>query len=487
VTITFLSGPVVEFSRYRCNDGINRANKPPSLPPRRVARPRSPWHDVPKNNSPVYGNFQDFAATAVEKGDVARKETVDTTTEKQSVSQCAEWDQDIQDELLGTPRGFFHIQNKWKAAEKSGDWCCCQQSNKEKPLFENSTQKGTFPENCRNTEEIRVTGVGSSNGDSVRSDTLSHEHETGTVFVTNTCRSDIYSVVHKDHLTAKNVTQGLNLHTEKDEDKPAYLYNIDDKKAYKELNCVNDKSGEVEVNNVEMKCNGNAELNIGSTCTKIEHDGTSDDRILNYSNGSHNNLNIITTNYRDLSDDVTITLRKSEIDSASTKDEVFLSGTKNCQVVLSGGNDNQTSINFCSERDNKEVEEESKDKAYNIKNSSIGGEFGNMSTNSSSQQEIKTLFNNVYNKNILTSGMPKDLSYRVAENAGKMGHEEVIPHLNRHSDELNLLLAQLAEITSAPLLPQGAASSLVDIPDEKRPKPHADDSSQIVTIQPELV
>jgi hypothetical protein len=483
----FLSGPVVEFSRYRCNDGINRPNKPPSLPPRRVARPRSPWHDVPKNNSPVYGNFQDFAATAVDKEDVVRKEIVDTITEEQSVSQCGEWDQDIQDELLGTPRGFFHIQNKWKAAEKSGEWCCCQQSNKEKPLFENSTQKETFPENCRNAEEIRVMGMVSSSGDSVRSDTVSHEHQTGTVFDTNTCRSDIYSVVHKDHLTAKKVTQNLNLHTEKVEDKHNYLYNIDDKKAYKELNCVNDKTGEVQVNNVEMKFNGNAELNIGgSTCTKREDDGTSDHRILNYSKGSHNNFNINTTNYKDLSDDVTVTLRKSEIDSASNKDEVLLSDTKNLQVVLSSGNDNQSSINFCSERDNKEVEEQSKDKAYNIKNTSIGSEFCNTSTNSS-QQEIKTLCNNVCNKNILTSRIPKDLSRRVAENAGMMGHEEVISHLNRHSDELNLLLAQLAEITSAPLLPQGAASSLVDIPDGRKPQPQADDPNQLVTVQPDLV
>jgi hypothetical protein len=480
----FLSGPVVAFSRYRCNDGINRANKPPSLPPRRVARPRSPWHDVPKNNSPVYGNFQDLAATAVEKEDVVRKETIDMTIEKQP--QCGEWDQDIEDELLGTPRGFVYIQNKWKAAEKSGEWCHDQESNIEKPLSENSTQKETLSVNWRNAEEIKRMGMGSSSSDNVKSDAVSHEHKTGTVFVTDTCRSDIYSVVHKDHLTAKNVTQSFNLHTEHIEDKANYLHNID-VKAYKELNCVNDKTGQVQVNNVEMKFNGNVELNIGSTCTKREHDGTSDYRILNYSNGSHSNFNINTTNYKDLSDDVTVNPRKSETDSVSNKHEVLLSNTKNCQIVVSGENDTHSSIHFCSERDNKEVEEESKNKACNIKNSSISSEFCNMSTNSSSQQEIKTLFNNVYNKNILTSIMPKDLSHRVAGNAGTMGNESVIPHLNRHSDELNLLLAQLAEITSAPLLPQGAASSLVDIPDGKKPKPQADDSSQLATIQPELV
>jgi hypothetical protein len=473
---------VVESSRNRCNNSINRANKPPSLPPRRVARPRSPWHDVPKNNSPVYGNFQDLATTAGEKVDDIRKETIELTIEKQPVPQFGEWDQDFQDQLLGTSRGFVYIQNKWKAAEKSGEWCHDQQGKKEKLLVQKSLQKETFPENSSNTEEMKVIHVGSPSSDSVGCDTVSHEHKTGTAFVANTYSSDIYSDVHKDHISVKKIIQSFNPHTEKVADKPNYLYNIDGKKVDEELNNINDKTGKVQLNNVETKFSGNVKLDIG--CTTAEHSDTSGDRILNYSNDSHNNFNINTTNFKDPSDGISVTLRKSQIDSTSNEHEVPFCDTKNCQVVINGEKDSLSSSQLCSGRDTKEVEDGSKDKACNIKNNSNSIEFCNMSTGSSSQQEIKTLFNNVYNQN---SRMAKDLSHRVAENAGTAGHEGIMPHLNRHSDELNLLLAQLAEITSAPLLPHGAASSLVDIPEGKKPKPQADESSQLGPTQPELV
>ncbi|PNF14262.1 hypothetical protein B7P43_G12201 [Cryptotermes secundus] len=477
-------GPVVECSRYRCNDSINRANKPPSLPPRKVARPRSPWHDVPKNNSPISGNFQDLATAAGEKVDDMGKETLEPTIEKQSEPEFGEWDQNFQDELLGTSRGFFYIQNKWKAAEMSGEWCHDQQGSKETPLIQKSPQKETFPGNSNNAEEIKVTHEGSPSSDSVGCDTVSHEHKTGTVFAENTCTSDIYSDVHKDHLSVKKLIQSFNPHTEKVTDKPNYLYNIDDKNVDEQLNNINDKTGKVQLNNVEIKFSGNAKLDIGSTTMK--HNDTTCDRILNYSNGSHNNFNIKTTDFKDLSDDIPVTLRKSQIDSTSNKHEVPFSDTKSCQVVVSGENDSLSSSQLCSGRDIKEMEECSKDKECNTKNNFISIEFCNMSTNSSSQQEIKTLFNNVYNQNMLKSGMAKDLSPRVAENAGMAHDEDITPHLNRHSDELNLLLAQLAEITSAPLLPHSAASSLVDIPEGKKPKPQAVESSQRGPTQPEL-
>jgi hypothetical protein len=483
VTIIFLSGSVGEFSRYRCNDGINRPNKPPSLPPRRVARPRSPWHDVPKNNSPVYGNFQVLAATAVEKKDVISKETTDPNIEEESVPQFDEWDQDFQDEILGTPRGFVYVQNKWKAVEKSGEWCQDQQGNKEKPLLEKSLHKETFSTNSNNAEN-KIMHVGMSSSDSVMSDTVRHEDKAGTVFIADTCSSDIYSVAHKDRLPAKNVSLSFDEQSEKVEEKANYLCDIADEKVYKELNCINDKAGKVEMNNVNIKFNDNVKHNIRST---TEHDDTFGDRILNYSSGSHNNSNINATNNKHLSDDIPLTLRESETDSPSNKHEVLPRDTMNCQVMAGVENDSLSSSQLCSERDVKEVKEESIDKAYNIKNSSISSEFCDMPTNSSSQQKINTLFNNVYNKNIQTSRMAKDLSHRVADHAETVNHKEISPHLNRHSDELNILLAQLAEITSAPLLPQGTASSLVDIPDDKKPKTKDDESFQLGPTQPELV
>nr|CAD7396410.1 unnamed protein product [Timema cristinae] len=66
--------------------------KPPGLPPRRFLRPRSPWHDIPTNNSPVYGNLDDLHSASMR--------------------------QEITDEMLGTPQGFTFVKNKWRAAEK---------------------------------------------------------------------------------------------------------------------------------------------------------------------------------------------------------------------------------------------------------------------------------------------------------------------------------------------------------------------------------
>nr|CAD7447758.1 unnamed protein product [Timema bartmani] len=66
--------------------------KPPGLPPRRFLRPRSPWHDIPTNNSPVYGNLDDLHSASTR--------------------------QEITDEMLGTPQGFTFVKNKWRAAEK---------------------------------------------------------------------------------------------------------------------------------------------------------------------------------------------------------------------------------------------------------------------------------------------------------------------------------------------------------------------------------
>nr|CAD7599391.1 unnamed protein product [Timema genevievae] len=66
--------------------------KPPGLPPRRFLRPRSPWHDIPTNNSPVYGNLDDLHSASTQ--------------------------QEITDEMLGTPQGFTFVKNKWRAAEK---------------------------------------------------------------------------------------------------------------------------------------------------------------------------------------------------------------------------------------------------------------------------------------------------------------------------------------------------------------------------------
>jgi hypothetical protein len=482
VTFVFLIGFVGEASRYRCNDSINRANKPPSLPPRRVARPHSPCHDVPKNNSPVYGNFQDLGITVGVKEDSKIKETLESMIEKQAAPQAVEWVQEFQDDCLGTPRGFVYVQNKWKAAEKSGEWYCDQQGTKARLLFQKSPQEDMFPEKCSSTEEVKEKHVRSTNSDSSGSDTVRHEHKSGTVLAVSTCSSDIYSDVHKEHPSAKTIIKSLNSQTEKGTDRDSDFSNIEDKKGGNEVNCVKDETE--KVNNVELKCNANIELEVGSTET--EHYDMSGDRILNYINGDHNHFNTNTTHHKDHSDDTIVTLRKSQSGSVSmcNKHEIFHKEIKNCQIAVNCENEGLSSSQLHNERDMKGVKEETKDKVYTTNNNTV---CSNISTDSSAQQETKTLFNIMYNQNMLTSGITNDVCGRAVDSAETGGCEDTVPRLNRHSDELNVLLAQLAEITSAPLLPQGAATSLVDIPKGRKPKAQTVEPSQLGPTQPKSV
>ncbi|XP_063220825.1 uncharacterized protein LOC134530138 [Bacillus rossius redtenbacheri] len=58
------------------------AGGPPELPPRRLVRPRSPWHDVPSNNSPIYGNCEELFSDG--------------------------------------PQGYAVVRSRWQAAEAGG-------------------------------------------------------------------------------------------------------------------------------------------------------------------------------------------------------------------------------------------------------------------------------------------------------------------------------------------------------------------------------
>jgi hypothetical protein len=479
--IAFFLGIVVQASSHQCNTSINRANKPPSLPPRRVARPCSPWHDVPKNNSPIYGNFQDLGITVGEKIEDKIKKAHEPTTEKQSICQASEWDQEFQDAILGTPHGFVYIQKKWKAAEKSGELCHDQQGTKGKTLFPKSSQH-RFPEKWSNVEEVQEKHMRSACDNSAESDTVSCEQRTVAVCVTDTFSSDIYSDVKKRHSSAKTIIKSFNLQTGKVTEKASDLSNTD-KKVDNELTCIKGKTG--EVNDSELKCN-NSEVKVGST--KTEHHDTSGDRTHNYKNNNSKDCDINTTYHKDHPNDTIVTLRKSQsgLVSMCNKYEVLFNETENCGVVVNGENESFYSSQLHSETHTKGVKEETEDRAYAIKNNSVCSDCSNISTDYSAQGRIKTPFNTTCNQNILRSGT-KDLCNRVVDDVEAAGYEDILPRLNRHSDELNLLLAQLAEITSAPLLPQGAATSLVDIPDGKKPKPQTDDSSQLGPTPPESV
>jgi hypothetical protein len=206
---------VVVSSRYRCNDSITRENKPPSLPPRRVARPRSPWHDVPKNNSPIYGNFQDLIIITGEKKEDKNEESHGSPFKKQSAPPLSEEDQEFRDELLGTPCGFVYVQSKWETAGKSSERFHDQEGNKGKSSLQKSPQEEFLPGKCSNTAEFEVKNVRITSNNHARSDILGYEHKADSVFVVNIGSSHICSDVSKENLSVNIITKDFNSQTEK--------------------------------------------------------------------------------------------------------------------------------------------------------------------------------------------------------------------------------------------------------------------------------
>jgi hypothetical protein len=478
VIIVFFLDLVVVSSRYRCHDSITRENKPPSLPPRRVARPHSPWHDVPKNNSPVYGNFQDLGIITGKKKEDKNIESPEPTFEKQSTPQLSECDQEFQDELLGTHHGFVYVQNKWKAAEKSNERFHDQQGNKGKSSFQRSPQKEILPGKCSNTEEVEVKHVRITSSDHTRSDILGHEHKADSVLVANTGSLDICSDVYREHLSAKIMTKDFNLQTEKLTAKDGDLSDTYSHMVDNELSCENGERPEVPKNSAELEFNGNLKVKVG--CTKTKHSDTCDDRIVNNIKGNLRTFDSNTTHHEDFSEDISVTLRKSQTHTMSVcnRSEILSNETEKNESFSSSLCHNAT--------DSKELKEETKEKAHITINDCVCSD-SSISTDSLVSEEIKTLCNTACNQKILLNGMAKDFSDRALDTTETAGYKDTTPHLHRHSDELNLLLAQLAEITSAPLLPHGVASSLVDIPEARKPKPEANEPSLLGSTQQESV
>ncbi|KAJ4445612.1 hypothetical protein ANN_12294, partial [Periplaneta americana] len=420
VCLVFIYIPdLAETSEPRYNESINRPNKPPSLPPRKVARPRSPWHDVPKNNSPIYGNFQDLGIKVAEKEEEeeeeAIKESTEPTCEKQSAPQAGEWDQELQDELLGTPRGFVYIQNKWKAAEKS-----CEQSrshrrgSKGKSPIQKSPQS---PETCGMREGFKLKHTRSSSSESGGSNIVGQE----------TAVNDLYSDVNKDHPSAKTIIKCFNAQSER----------ISRKESESNEETVGTESGWAnKSNNADVTQQGS---------TKPENG----DILVNHRRDSIHG--------RGQSDDTVVVLRKSQNISQFSKHQVMANETEQFGTINNESRSESSSSHICCE-------------------GRCSKEYGDKMNNGSG------CYPSVPEKTAT-----KEFADKTVDTSDYEECEDLMPRLNRHSDELNLLLAQLAEITSAPLLPQGAATSLVDLPDGRKPKTQAEQSSSLSPAQPESV
>jgi hypothetical protein len=487
VIIVFFLDLVVVSSRYRCNDSITRENKPPSLPPRRVARPRSPWHDVPTNNSPVYGNFQDLGIIPGEKKEKSNEEPSEPTCTKQPLPSLGEWDQKFQDELLGTPRGFVYVQNKWKAAEKSGERCCDQRGNKGKSSPQQSPQKEMLPGKCSNTEEVEVKHLTIASNNNARSDIPNRDHKGECVLVENTGNFDICSDVQKEHFSAKIITNDFTSPTEELTAKDGDLSDTCSQMVDNELSCENEKRQKVPKDSTEFEFNVNLKGQV--ECTKTEHSNKRDERIVNNISGNQRNFNLNATQYEDTSNDTSVTLRKSQngMMGVCNRNEILFNETERCLALVNSENDTFSSSQCHNVRDSKGMKEGTKEEAHITDNDCLCSDSSSISTDSLVPEEIKTSSNTPCNQNIQLNGMANGLSDRALDRTETAEYKDTTPHLHRHSDELNLLLAQLAEITSAPLLPHGEASSLVDIPEARKPEPQANEPSQLGLTQQESV
>jgi len=489
VIIVFFLDLVVVPSRYRCNDSITRENKPPSLPPRRVARPRSPWHDVPKNNSPVYGNFQDLSLFTGEKKEDKNEDSSGSTFEKQSAPLLSEWNQEFQDELLCTPHGFACVQNKWKTAEKSSESFHDQQGNKGKSSFQKSPEEKFLPGKCSNTAEVEVQHVRITSNDHAWSDILGYEHKADSVPVVNIGSSDICSDVYKEDLSVNIVTKDFNSQTEKLTTKDDNLSDTYSQMADNELSCEKWEGTKVPKNGTELQFNSN--LIVKVECTKTEHSDTCGDRIVNNINGVHKNFDFNTTQREDFSDNIPVTLRKSQTDTISVcnRSEILHKEDKKFLVLVGGENEKFSSSLCHNVGDSTELKEETKDKAHSTINDCVCSDSSSISSDSLVPEEIKTLCHTSCSQNMLLNGngIAKNFSDRALDTRETAGYKDTTPHLHRHSDELNILLAQLAEITSAPLMPHGVASSLCDIPEARNPKPETNEPLQLDSTQQESV
>lgn len=393
---------IVTDEKSHINEGIDRPNKPPKLPPRKVGRPPSPWHDVPKNNSPIYGNFDDLAVATQQENE----KNVEDSSKKQAEEKTEKWNEDIQDDLLGTPLGFAYIQNKWKAAEKSGE---LTSKGKVSPVQKSPGKNRSLErssEECRrkHTRSSSNSSVGKSSINSIKSDYSDAEQNCST--------SEVYTEIQR--MSAKSIIKNFNSQSNRKVETTIHPHrNIDQSKC----------------DSVFFKVKSNENLKVSNVNEVICESVRSDNHV--ECNNDFQNI--------DSAIDTTVTLRRSQ-DLVCQKTELNHSPPSS-----------QDSSTF------------------------MKGEFRSRSDSSTQTSQIS-------HNGSLGHGNAKE----VCGNGIDDGEEyDIMPRLNRHSDELNILLAQLAEITSAPLLPQGVATSLSDIPDGRKSKLETEKPPEPSQLQPE--
>ncbi|XP_066995752.2 uncharacterized protein [Anabrus simplex] len=370
----------------------------PQLPPRRTRRPSSPWHDIPTNNSPVYGNFNFHSISSSEN----------KCNEDNSV-----WSQEMQDELLGTPQGYSYLQNKWKAAEGSVEW-------------HRELRQVAFPVNTRNQGPKLLNTNDSEH-------VVHHDHSDGNVFKTESSfRNNEEDSVRVDS---------------------AEIYSKIDKKLGEITNNSTQEKNEVgskEFCEQGVKNVKQTEQKSSEVCV-VEN--------MNYIPCCNLNSNNITL--------LTLQVETSQ-DEHFQKDSLM---TSLCTQAESELDDSIISINpSVSKRTNSELDHEniivlSKDQNY----------FGGMKDgNVHSECEC--------DNKITSDEIPSIKKMETESNPGIVLREGTKEVTNRYSDELNLLLAQLAEITSAPLLSPGATKSLIDFPESKTSHFHDLSFSDQITL-----
>ena len=314
---------------------------------------------------------------------------------KQSEAKIGEWDEDIQDDLLGTPLGFAYIQNKWKAAERSGE---LNSKGKVSPGKNRSLDSSSEEYKGKHTRNSSSSSVGKS---SIKSDFSDAEQNCST--------SEVYTEIQR--LRAKSIIKNINSQSNKNVETNGPLNKI-----------TNEHKSDSEFSKVK-----NDDINKISKISEVRSESVRTDTCVKCNNVESSDFPI----------ESAVTLRRPQ--------EHYQKTELNHNQSLSSSHDS------------------SKD---------LRGEFRSRSDSSTQTSQIS---------------FPDSLNHEYTGDGMEGEDYDLMPRLNRHSDELNILLAQLAEITSAPLLPQNVATSLSDIPESRKSKLQIEKSPEASQSQPEQV
>nr|CAD7427448.1 unnamed protein product [Timema monikensis] len=460
--------------------------KPPGLPPRRFLRPRSPWHDIPTNNSPVYGNLDDLHSASMR--------------------------QEITDEMLGTPQGFMFVKNKWRAAEKGSSQAQWNRELRQVAFpgrlgqrvlqWQGETSGGEDDKhetsmcserdkNLNKSPDYQETlkARGKEEGSLV---TSSEERNQPALEIKKELHTTCHPTVHieKTQTVVKGTDTSGHFVFVECEDTSKLPLNIGRKtnESHIEQNEIPGKELiEKQVKNISgthiIEIEDKVKVNkYIDNCNNIESQASNTfiaEEIKQIEAERKEDLGILASDYALKSENFIEQSGDKSFRKEINVEEENIKG-KSCIAILNKGIDKTedsviidvgTQIDVKNGHEDEEVQlrkYNSSVKYLTLNQSAVINEPGICAS-----CRLISIKGQDFCKQLIDSNEPSATGAKAIrcikyEETGHVEQEQLIPVTKRYSDELNLLLAQLAEITSAPLLSPGVTISLVDFPENRK-------------------